>query len=98
MLLVFADLADEETGVQNEAGCDCAKKKHAEKDFDVVLPIEDDPAEANRNGGSGEQHSQGQKEGDFCAPADAHSRIVARRKAFTAEIAEYAEKTTTART
>src|SRR6185437_11770761 len=38
MLLVAANLADQKTGVENEAGGDSAEKDDAEKDLNVVLP------------------------------------------------------------
>ena len=53
VLLVAANFADQKTGIKNKAGGDCAKKDDAEKNFKIMLPIQNDPAETdgNRNRG-----------------------------------------------
>src|SRR5690348_6690931 len=47
MLLVAANFADEKNRIEDEAGDDGAKKNDAEKNFDALAPVEDDPAAAN---------------------------------------------------
>jgi hypothetical protein len=78
MLLVAANLANQKTGIKNEAGGDGTEKDDAEKDLNVVLPIEDDPAETNSHGDRGEHQAEREKENDFAAPAYAHETILAK--------------------
>jgi hypothetical protein len=48
MLLVAANFTDEKNRIEDEAGDYGAKKNDAEKHFDALTPVEDDPAAADR--------------------------------------------------
>ena len=72
VLLVSTNFAYQEAGVQNEAGDHPAEKDNAQENFDVFLPIQNDPAEADTDRCRGKQYSKGEKEGDLAAPGNAH--------------------------
>src|ERR1700681_2760743 len=48
VLFVAANFADEKNRIEDEAGDYGAKKNDAEKNFDALTPVEDDPAAADR--------------------------------------------------
>ena len=70
VLLILADLADQEAGIQNEAGNDGAEEEYPKDDFDVLLPVENNPAKADTNRDRCQQYSDGQEECHFAAPAN----------------------------
>src|SRR5581483_5323736 len=78
MLLIAPNFANQETGIQNEPSDDCAKEQNAEKDFDVLLPVQDDPAKTDGDGSSCQRNTKGKKEGNLPAAAYAHEMILAR--------------------
>jgi len=78
VLLILADLANQEAGVQNEAGNDGAEEEYPKEDFDVLLPVENDPAKTDGDRSRCQQHADGEKEGHLAAPANSHTGILAR--------------------
>ena len=78
MLLVAANFADQKNRIEDKAGNDGAEENDAEKNFDALAPVEDDPAAADR-----ERHRrQANAEREECvdrllAADDAHREIVA---------------------
>ena len=83
VLLITADFADEEAGIENETGDDGSEENDAEQDLHVLLPVQNDPAETYGDGGRGTNYSDAQKECDFAAAANAHEEILARARDFT---------------
>src|SRR6267143_521169 len=78
MLLVPANFTDKKNRIENEAGDDGAKKNDAEKNFDALAPVEDDPAAANRERHRRQANAQREEEINRFLPADnPHRRIVA---------------------
>src|SRR5579864_86214 len=77
VLLIAADFADEETGVQDQPGHNCAKENDAEENLNFLLPVENDPSKPHRYGGCGEEYAKREEEDDFAAPGNAHRRILA---------------------
>jgi len=79
VLFVAAYFADEKAGVEDQAGNDGAEENHAQHDFYVLLPVEDDPTEANRNRSGRQQDAERQKETNLAAPGNPHTAILARQ-------------------
>jgi hypothetical protein len=79
VLFVAAYFADEKAGVEDQTGNDGAEENHAQHDFYVLLPVEDDPTEANRNRSGRQQDAERQKETNFAAPGNPHTAILARQ-------------------
>src|SRR6267378_4647301 len=78
MLLVAANFTDQKNRIEDEAGDDGAKKNDAEKNFDALAPVEDDPAAADRERHRRQANAQREEEINRFLPADnAHRRIVA---------------------
>lgn len=78
VLFVAANFANQKSGVEYEAGSDRAKKDDPEKNLNIMLPIQNDPAEADGNCNRGQHHPERKKENEFAAPAYAHAEILAR--------------------
>lgn len=80
VLLIAANFADQEDGVENESGDDGAEEDDAEKDFDAFAPVEDDPAAADGEGDGSQNDAEAEEESNRLATAgDAHRKIVAGR-------------------
>jgi len=47
VLFVAANFTNEKTGVEYQTGSDGTKKDDPEKNFDIMLPVQDDPAETD---------------------------------------------------
>jgi hypothetical protein len=95
VLFIAANFANQKTGIENQTGRNRTKKDDPEKDFDIVLPIQNDPAETDGNRNCGQHYPESEKESDFAAPANPHAQILARygstgpkSKLLTAEIAQ----------
>src|SRR6266496_3529553 len=78
VLFVASDFANQEAGIQDEASDNGAEEKDPQQDFNVLLPIKDDPAKSDTYRRRSKQNANGQKEDDFAAPANAHGKILAR--------------------
>src|ERR1700692_4775570 len=82
MLLIAANFTDEKNRIEDEAGDYGAKKNDAEKDFDALAPVEDDPTAADRKGHGREANAKREEKINcFLAADDAHREIVAGRGA-----------------
>ena len=79
VLFVAAYFADEKAGIEDQASNDSAEENHAQHDFYVLLPVQDDPTEANRNRCGRQQDAERQKETNFAAPGNPHTAILARQ-------------------
>src|SRR3981081_584133 len=78
MLLVAANFADKKNRIEDEAGDDGAKKNDAEKNFNALAPVEDDPTAADRDRHRRHANAQREEEINRFLPADdPHRRIVA---------------------
>ena len=53
VLLVAANLAHQKAGIENKSGGDRTKKDHAQQDAYTGLPVQDDPAECDRDNNRG---------------------------------------------
>src|SRR5579859_6246998 len=49
MLLIAANFADQKAGIENQASGYRPEEDDPEKNFNVMLPVQDDPAETNRD-------------------------------------------------
>src|ERR1035438_5739466 len=58
MLLVAANFADQKDRIEDEAGYYGSEKNDAEKNFDALAPVEDDPAAADREGHRRQQNAE----------------------------------------
>src|SRR5215467_688052 len=76
MLFVFSDLPYQKAGIQDQTCDNRAKEQQTEQNLDVLLPVEDDPTESNRHGGSGQQDSKRKEKGDLAAATDTHEEIL----------------------
>jgi hypothetical protein len=74
LTLVAADLADQEDGVEDDAGDEgCEEDDADDEDGDVFLAL-DDPGDVEGDGEAGEQYAEGDEEGDCSAASvDVHS-------------------------
>ena len=70
VLLVSLNLADEKCGVQDQAGDDRGEDEHAEEQQAYVAPVENDPADVQRNCSGDEAHTEGDEKSNRPAPAD----------------------------
>src|SRR5258706_15629213 len=78
MLLVAANFTDQKNRIKDEAGDDGAKKNDAEKNFDALPPVEDDPAAADSDRQRRKADAEREKEINRFLPADdPHREIVA---------------------
>ena len=78
VLFVAANFTNQKTGVKYQTGSDGTKKDDAEKNFDVMLPVQDDPAETDSDRDRGQDHAERKKEHFFSATANTHAEILAR--------------------
>ncbi len=78
MLFIEADFADEKAGVEDHSGYDCGEEDNAKNYFQIVAPVEDDPATAYGKREPGQADSQAQKEQCRLAAGYAHVRILPR--------------------
>src|ERR1700720_3828650 len=62
MLLVAANFTDKKNRIEDEAGDYGAKKNDAEKNFDALAPVEDDPATADRERHGRQANAQREEE------------------------------------
>jgi hypothetical protein len=77
VLLVAAYLADEEGGVEDEAGDDDGEEDDAEDEQRDLSPVEQNPADVEREREDDEADAERQKEDNgFAAAADAHACIL----------------------
>jgi hypothetical protein len=88
LTLVAADLADEEDGVEHDAGDESREEDDAKNEKgDGALAADDDPADVERDGETDEENAEGDKEGDgSTASGDVHGveRSIATQKAGAA--------------
>src|SRR5258708_9463202 len=78
MLLVAANFTHKKNGMEDKAGADGAKKKDAEKNFDALPPVEDDPAAADSDRQRRKADAKRKEEINRFLPADdPHREIVA---------------------
>src|ERR1700676_202602 len=82
VLFVAANFTDEKNRIEDEARDYGAKKNDAEKNFDALAPVEDDPAAADRERQCREANAEREEKINcFLAADDAHRGIVAGRGA-----------------
>lgn len=67
LALVAANLANQEDGVQNDAGSEQGEEDHAKDDGGDASFVEDDPGDVVRDQATDEQHSKRDREGDGTA-------------------------------
>src|SRR5438874_8690794 len=79
MLLVAAYFANQETGVQDQAGHDGTEKNYAQNNFNVLLPVENDPPKTHGNRSERQTDREGQEENDLAASGHAHTAILAQQ-------------------
>jgi len=88
LTLIAADLADEEDGVEHDAGDESREEDDAKNEKgDGALAADDDPADVERDGETDEENAEGDKEGDgSTASGDVHGveRSIATQKAGAA--------------
>ena len=70
VLLITANFADQKNRVENEAGNDDEKKYAAEEKFEAFAPVEDDPADVQRERRRNQANAQRDEEVDGLLPAD----------------------------
>ena len=84
VLLVAADFAHQETRIEDQAENDRREENDAEDKKNVFAPVEDDPADVQREGESDQANAQNDKESDLLpAAGDSHgclSQIVQRTR------------------
>src|SRR5260370_23087185 len=69
-MLVTANFADQKNRIEDEAGDYGAKENDAEKNFDALAPVEDDPAAADRERHRLQANPQREEEINRFLPAD----------------------------
>src|ERR1700704_5652594 len=80
VLLVAANFTDKKNCIEDEAGDYGAKENDAEKNFDALAPVEDDPTTADRERHRRQANAQREEEINRFLPADdPHREIVAGR-------------------
>jgi len=74
LTLVAANLADEEDGVENDAGDEDGEEDDAENDQSQMALVADDPGDVEEDGEAGEQHAKGDEDCDGAAASgDVHA-------------------------
>ncbi len=77
VLFVASNFADQKNRIEDEAGHYGAKKNDAEKNFDALAPVEDDPAAADRKRHRRQANAQREEEiNRFLPTDDPHREIV----------------------
>ena len=64
VLLVATDLPHQKTGVDDHPGDDQRKENNAEEQQDAFAPVQDDPADVERDGQRHQANAQDQEEGN----------------------------------
>ncbi len=73
LALVAADFADEEDGVEDDANDQEGEEDDTQDQIDEVAAVQDDPADVERDGDTGEQHAERDEGGDgSAASGDVH--------------------------
>ena len=81
VLLVAANLSQQKNSVKHEAGRNGTEENYAQKNFDPLAPVEDDPAKTHGHSHARQANAQNQKRDRSFAPAsDAHGTILPRRR------------------
>src|SRR6266403_2550924 len=70
MLLISANFTDKKNRIENEAGDYGAKENDAEKNFDTLAPVENDPSAADRERHRRQANAQREEEIDRFLPSD----------------------------
>ena len=70
MLLIAANFADQKNRIENEPGNDDEKEYAAEEKFEAFAPVEDDPADVQRERRRNQANAQRDEEVDGLLPTD----------------------------